>query len=403
MPGPGARAPVLPLDSPAAVGAGAGKQQLGPPRGSGRSSGPSSRFQQLLSDLDWYWNDPNTWHRPDDQKKTLPDQWALLQSRWRFLSALLPYLGPPSHSFWHIGLPVSAVMAMCVGIKYAEGHVAWQLDQYNNYAMLFRLSSFVLSLLLAFRANRTYDRWWQARTAFGGIGGGLTNIVRTVTTWTDDARLIRHYQKWGMAMVYSVVQLINDTPKVTDPRVRLLLEPDELALYESTTKPGKLCGTMLGAITAEAGFGIEREIHLNEMLGLVAANVSQCARIKLQAIPHGMSLFCSGYMFIWLLLLPFGIFPEGSWSALLPVFMMATMMLGLEDLANQMEDPFCFFPFEAMVATTAKDMPRTVRETQACKAMLAGKYAAQRAADPDAAAIPPWPELKLRPQRKPRR
>lgn len=28
--------------------------------------------------------------------------------------------------------------------------------------------------------NRTYDRWWQARSAFGGIGGGLVNIVRQV-------------------------------------------------------------------------------------------------------------------------------------------------------------------------------------------------------------------------------
>jgi hypothetical protein len=50
--------------------------------------------------------------------------------------------------------------------------------------------------------NRTYDRWWQARSAFGGIGGGLINIVRQVATYTDDPVLIHETQRWSMCMVY---------------------------------------------------------------------------------------------------------------------------------------------------------------------------------------------------------
>lgn len=91
-------------------------------------------------------------------------------------------------------------------------------------------------------------------------------------------------------MVYGIVQLINNSPKVTDPRVAQILDPDELALYNSTTKPSKLCGTMLSAITARAGFNIDQEIYINNMLGQVAANVSLCARIKLQAMPYGEDL-----------------------------------------------------------------------------------------------------------------
>jgi hypothetical protein len=61
---------------------------------------------------------------------------------------------------------------------------------------------------------------------------------------------------------------------------------------------------------------------MNELLGSVGASCGLCARIKLQAMPYAMSLFCTGFTYIWLLLLPFGVFPEASWSALLPVFMM---------------------------------------------------------------------------------
>lgn len=85
-----------------------------------------------------------------------------------------------------------------------------------------------------------------------------------------------------------MVQLINNTPKVTDPRVAQLLQP-ELALYSSTTKPAKLCGSMLSALLASAGFDIEKEVYLNQMLGQVAASVSLVAGIKLQAMPFGES------------------------------------------------------------------------------------------------------------------
>lgn len=84
-----------------------------------------------------------------------------------------------------------------------------------------------------------------------------------------------------------VLQLINNTPKNTDTRVCQLLNLDELCLYNSTTKPAKLCGSMLSALVSSAGFSVEQEVHLNTLLGQVAANVSMVARIKLQALPYG--------------------------------------------------------------------------------------------------------------------
>lgn len=70
-----------------------------------------------------------------------------------------------------------------------------------------------------------------------------------------------------------------------------------------------------------------------------------------------MSLFCAGWTFIWLLLLPFGVIPDSTavllgttspsatWWSILPISVMTAMMLGLEDLATQLEDPFKFIPY----------------------------------------------------------
>jgi predicted membrane chloride channel (bestrophin family) len=82
----------------------------------------------------------------------------------------------------------------------------------------------------------------------------------------------------------------------------------------------------------------------------------------------GMSLFCTGWTFIWLLLLPFGIIPdstpnssEATWWALLPISVMTAMMLGLEDLATQLEDPFKFIPYGEAADCLAGCAPRRGR------------------------------------------
>lgn len=61
---------------------------------------------------------------PAQRCKTLPDQWRLLQSPWRYATALFPYLGPPLFTLRHICVPVMAVMIISVGIKQVGGHAS---------------------------------------------------------------------------------------------------------------------------------------------------------------------------------------------------------------------------------------------------------------------------------------
>jgi hypothetical protein len=331
--------------------------------------------------------------------------------------------------------------------------------------------------------------------------------------------------------------------------VKQILDAEELALYESTTKPSKLSGSMLSALTAAAGFNVDQEVYINNMLGglgggggggwghgtgagvqplgpagarpapgcpqmrpppcpaataaaaapagMVAANCSTCARIKLQAMPSGGWLE-GAWRFRgaagprgWrgrrptpalnplpcpcrarptprattqrhvpvlhrldvhlaaaaaLRRLPRGLVvgaaarvhdghhddgpggpgqPAGGPLPVLPVrwapggsgwWVGKTRGAGIASVgegAGRVEwrvgcvlSPACVLvpplpppiPAEAMVATTAKDMPRTLREVRDCRAMIAAKYAPVLGDAAAAAALSPWPALKPRPQ-----
>ena len=44
----------------------------------------------------------------------------------------------------------------------------------------------VISLLLAFKSNQAYDRWWEARTIWGAIVNDTRTLTRQLFTFIDD-------------------------------------------------------------------------------------------------------------------------------------------------------------------------------------------------------------------------
>ena len=51
------------------------------------------------------------------------------------------------------------------------------------------LTSFIVSVLLAYRVGRVYDRWWTACNAFGSTGSGCVGLLRQAYTNIEDPSL----------------------------------------------------------------------------------------------------------------------------------------------------------------------------------------------------------------------
>ena len=80
------------------------------------------------------------------------------------------------HILWNIKLPLAAVMAVAVAVCVWEHLRATccpglpSLDTSNTTYNMFRVSSFVMSLILALRLRATYERWWDGAVGWGGVG-----------------------------------------------------------------------------------------------------------------------------------------------------------------------------------------------------------------------------------------
>ncbi len=83
-------------------------------------------------------------------------------------------------------------------------------------------------------------------------------------------------------------------------------------------------------------------------------NAGTCRRIKFTPLPFGISLVTTGFIMLWLVLLPFGMTtPQeesnatmiiSTWVAALCLFVLSAMLLAIDEAANQLEDPFHSLP-----------------------------------------------------------
>ena len=57
---------------------------------------------------------------------------------------------------------------------------------FKNATIVHSLVGFVLSMLLVFRTNTAYERWWEGRRVWGSIVNNSRNLALKLSTIVDD-------------------------------------------------------------------------------------------------------------------------------------------------------------------------------------------------------------------------
>ncbi|HSN47257.1 MAG TPA: bestrophin family ion channel, partial [Flavobacterium sp.] len=77
-------------------------------------------------------------------------------------------------------IPMMIIIGIYSGsIAYLEIEY-WELpeDSYvKNISVMHGMLGFVISLLLAYRTNTAYDRWWEGRKMWGGLVNSSRNLA----------------------------------------------------------------------------------------------------------------------------------------------------------------------------------------------------------------------------------
>jgi ion channel-forming bestrophin family protein len=211
-------------------------------------------------------------------------------------------------------------------------------DNLKNINIMHGLISFVISLLLVFRTNTAYDRWWEGRKLWGSLVNNSRNLAIKLAAMLNDEH-DRNYFKTIIPMYASIMQ-----KHLADEEIALMLYEDlNLKIDTHLHRPNQVAKYIFQKVTDLYKSGKitgDQLIILNNELQAFTDICGGCERIKNTPIPYSYSSFIKKFIFIYIMTLPFGyVYSLGYYTIPIVVFVFY-VLASLELIAEEIEDPF---------------------------------------------------------------
>jgi putative membrane protein len=208
---------------------------------------------------------------------------------------------------------------------------------------IFSLLGVVLSILLSFRTNSAYDRWWEGRKKWGELVNNSRNLAiylhSTLPPEDDESRnyLAVHISNFAIALKEHLRSGVQ-----TDEFI--MVTEEEVERYNRKANiPNFIAYEIIQRIQDAHNAGhismadhINIKQHSQELLNISGA----CERIKKTPIPFSYNVYLKLFITFYAIGLPFALIPVfGYWSILIVAFVFFAF-IGLELMAEEIEDPF---------------------------------------------------------------
>lgn len=212
---------------------------------------------------------------------------------------------------------------------------------FKNATIVHSLVGFVLSLLLVFRTNTAYERWWEGRKIWGAIVNNSRNLALKLSTLVED-KPTRHRLR----------ALITNQVMAMKWHLRKGFNPDDFEDTDRYTiasfqQKKHLPNAVMQAVYQEIAelhrtnqISGEQLLYLNAELQSFTDNIGACERILNTPIPYSYSMFLKKVIFLYTFTMPIGFVSEfGYWAtAIIPLVFY--IFASIEVLAEEIEDPF---------------------------------------------------------------
>jgi ion channel-forming bestrophin family protein len=201
----------------------------------------------------------------------------------------------------------------------------------------------LLSLLLLFRTNTAYDRFYEGRRAWGTLVNNSRNLAAYLNAVlpsdrTDD-RLF--YTKMIANFAFSLENHLRNDEKADGLEAAGTDELSELTHYDHVPN-GVVAQLQLRTerLYREGIFTDAHLINLSTMLLVFLDVAGICERIKSTPIPFSYSFFIKVFILMYIFVLPFLIIDEYGYLTIPAVLAVSYILVGIEIIGEEIQNPF---------------------------------------------------------------
>ncbi len=249
-------------------------------------------------------------------------------------------------------------LLVAIGI-FTAGIAYWEIkylklsehSHVKNITLMHNLLGFAISMLLVFRTNTAYDRWWEGRKLWGALVNNSRNLAVKlhVLLPADDKRNRSFFRK--LLGIFPHELRLHLQRESTRLELDTVGHPEIPGFDRSKHVPSQaaiLMQSRVNELLLQKKLTGEQLLFLNPELMSFLDICGACERIKNTPIPYSYSTFIKKFIFVYVLTLPMGLVFSLGYIAVPVVVFVFYILASLELIAEEIEDPF---------GTDANDLP----------------------------------------------
>ena len=227
--------------------------------------------------------------------------------------------------------------------------------------------SIVLGLLLVFRTNTAYDRFWEGRKFWGTLINNVRNLARQIWVAIEekdpqDIELKKSILR--LLPAFAVAMKLHLRQEAVNPELEPLMSPAQYQKLKSMNNP-----------PLEIAFWIEDYLHeqyehncldvyqLTSMKDLISSMIDVlggCERILKTPIPLAYAIHLKQLLLLYCLALPFQMVNDLAWGTGPVVALISFTLFGIEEIGIEIENPFEHdtndLPLDSICATMQRNI-----------------------------------------------
>ena len=219
-----------------------------------------------------------------------------------------------------------------------------------------------LGLLLVFRTNASYDRYWEGRKLLGSIVNRSRDLARQSASFFRDQPEVRARASRYIAALYVCVRRYlraeREWPELADT-----LTPSELAELSRRRAPPLVVARWLTDLFVQSKVSEERLKLLDNNLTALLDYWGGAERIFKTPVPFAYAHHIKTFLTLFCATVPFALLGNMSWLALPGTLVVCFGMFGIDEIGVEIEDPFGYdpndLPLDAIGDTIAVDVTET--------------------------------------------
>lgn len=195
----------------------------------------------------------------------------------------------------------------------------------------------VIGLLLVFRTNTAYDRWWEGRKQLGLLVNTTRHFSMKAISYELNEDII------GLIKCYPFTLKEHLRKGNYEANYKIIPEKYLEAYIAAEHKPNFLLLEMSRIVAAaykNNSISGEQLIVLENEIEKLSNIHGACERIRNTPIPFGYTIHLKRILLIYLFTLPFAFIKHMDWWCTPLMMMVFFTMIGIELIGEEIEDPF---------------------------------------------------------------